>query len=83
MHTCHQTWHLGAWLPVLIVAAVLILAFEVWMIVNAATNNKLSNKAKTWWIIGMVLVHPIVAIVYFFTARQKAPVKSKKSKKKK
>jgi magnesium-transporting ATPase (P-type) len=74
---------LGAWLPALIVVAVLVLAFEVWMIVNAATNDKLIKKAKTWWIIGMVLVHPIVAIVYFFTARQKATPKPQKAKKKK
>jgi hypothetical protein len=67
----HNSWHLGAWLPVLIVIALLILAFEVWMIVDAALNKKISSKAKTWWIIGMVIVHPFVAIVYFFTDHRK------------
>lgn len=67
----HQSWHLGIWLPIIIIIAVLLLAFEIWMIVDAALNKKISDKAKTWWIIGMVLIHPIVAIVYFFTDRRK------------
>ncbi len=67
----HPAWHLGAWLPVIIVVALLIGAFEVWMIVDAAINKKLSDKAKAWWIVGMILIHPFVAIVYFFTDRRK------------
>jgi hypothetical protein len=66
----HHAWHLGAWLPIIIVVALLILAFEVWMIVDVATNKKLSDKAKAWWIIGMFIIHPFVAIVYFFTSRR-------------
>jgi len=66
-----HTLHLGAWLPIIIVVALLIAAFEVWMIVNAALNKKISDKAKTWWIIGMVIVHPFVAIAYFFTDHRK------------
>lgn len=62
---------LGIWLPIIIIVAILIAAFEVWMIVDVAINKKLSDKAKAWWIIGMVLIHPIVAIVYFFTDRKK------------
>lgn len=67
----HHAWHLGAWLPIVIVVAILLLAFEIWMIVDAAINKKLSDKAKAWWIIGMLLVHPFVAVVYFFTDRRK------------
>jgi hypothetical protein len=63
--------HLGVWLPVIIIVALLIAVFEVWMIVDVALNKKLSDKAKTWWIIGMVIIHPFVAIVYFFTDRRK------------
>ena len=70
MNSVHA-WHLGAWLPILIVFALLIAAFEVWMIVDAAINKKLSDKAKTWWIIGMLVIHPFVAIVYFFTDHRK------------
>lgn len=71
MHA-HHVWHLGAWLPVLVVVAALIFAFEVWMIVDAALNKKISDKAKAWWIIGMLVVHPFVAVAYFFTDRRKA-----------
>jgi hypothetical protein len=49
----------------------LIAVFEVWMIVDAALNKKISDKAKIWWIIGMVIIHPFVAIVYFFTDHRK------------
>jgi hypothetical protein len=59
--------HLGAWLPLVVIVVLLLLAFEVWMLVDAALNKKISDRAKTWWIIGMVLVHPLVAIFYFFT----------------
>jgi hypothetical protein len=67
----HHTWHLGAWLPIIIVVAVLLFAFEIWMIIDAAINKKLSDKAKAWWIIGMLIIHPFVAIAYFFTDRRK------------
>jgi hypothetical protein len=67
----HHTWHLGAWLPIIIIVAVLILVFEVWMIVDAAINKKLSDKAKAWWIVGMLIIHPFVAIAYFFTDHRK------------
>jgi len=64
-------WQIGAWLSVIIIAALLIFVFEVWMIVDAAINKKLSDKAKAWWIIGMFIIHPFVAIVYFFTDHRK------------
>jgi hypothetical protein len=67
----NNAWHLGAWLPIIIVVALLIIAFEVWMIVDAALNKKISDKAKVWWIVGMFLIHPFVAIVYFFTDHHK------------
>lgn len=67
----YHTHHLGAWLPVVIIAGALLFAFELWMIVDAALNKKLKDKAKAWWIIGMFLIHPFVAIVYFFTDHRK------------
>lgn len=70
MHA-HHMLHLGAWLPLIILVALLIAVFEVWMIVDAALNKKISDKAKTWWIIGMVVIHPFVAIAYFFTDHRK------------
>lgn len=62
---------LGAALPIMIIVAVLLFAFEIWMIIDAALNKKISDKAKAWWIAGMLLIHPFVAIVYFFTDHQK------------
>jgi hypothetical protein len=70
MHRQHIL-HLGAWLPIIIVIAILIFAFEIWMIVDAAINKVITDKAKTWWIIGMLIIHPFVAIVYFFTDHRK------------
>jgi len=66
----HHPWHLGAWFPIIIAVVLLIAVFEIWMIVDAALNKKLSDKAKVWWIIGMFVIHPFVAIVYFFTAHR-------------
>jgi hypothetical protein len=66
-----HAWHLGAWLPIIIVIALFILAFEIWMIVDAAINKKLSDKAKAWWIVGMLIIHPFVGIAYFFTYHRK------------
>ena len=63
--------HLGAWLPIIVVIALLIFAFEIWMIVDAATNKEITDKARAWWIIGMLIIHPFVAIVYFFTDHRK------------
>ena len=67
----HHSWHLGAWILVFIVIAILLLAFEIWMIVDAAINKKISDKAKAWWIVGMLIIHPFVAIAYFFTDHRK------------
>ncbi len=67
----NNAWHLGAWLPVIVIFGLLIAAFEVWMIVDVALNKKISDRAKVWWIIGMVLIHPFVAIAYYFTDHRK------------
>lgn len=67
----HHSLYLGAWLWAILVAAILILVFEVWMIVDAATNRRISDRAKAWWIVGMLLIHPFVGIIYFFTDRTK------------
>lgn len=67
----HPVWHHGAWLMIIILLVVLFLAFEIWMIVDAITNKKISDTAKIWWIIGMLIIHPIVAIIYFFTDHRK------------
>jgi hypothetical protein len=67
----HHILHLGAWLPIILVVAILIFAFEIWMIIDAAINKRITDKARAWWIIGMLIIHPFVAIVYFFTDHRK------------
>jgi len=67
----HHTHHLGGWFAVIILAAILFLAFEVWMFIDVITNENISRTAKIWWIVGMLFIHPIVAAVYFFTDHRK------------
>ncbi|HVX47778.1 MAG TPA: hypothetical protein VHA05_00250 [Candidatus Saccharimonadales bacterium] len=51
---------------------VLVFIFEVWMFISAITNKNISDTARVLWAVGMVLIHPIVAIVYYFTDHRKA-----------
>lgn len=55
-------------IPVVLIIA-LILAFEVWMFLDVLKNKKLTDTEKILWVLGMFLLHPIIAIVYFFVAR--------------
>lgn len=48
-----------------------ILVFEIAMLVSVIRNKYITGNAKALWILGMILVHPIVAIVYFFTDYKK------------
>ena len=57
---------IAATLVVLLVLA-FILAFEIWMFVHAIQNDNISNDRKILWLIGMILLHPFVAIAYYFT----------------
>jgi hypothetical protein len=56
---------------IVFVIAIAILVFEIAMIVSAIRNRHISQTAKVWWVVGMFLIHPIVAIIYFFTDYQK------------
>lgn len=66
-------WGMGAALS-LVVALVLVVifAFEIWMLISAITNKKITDTARVLWVVGMVLIHPIVAIIYYFTDHQKS-----------
>ena len=44
----------------------LILTFEIWMLVDVIKNTKISAEERAIWIIGMLLVHPFVAVFYYF-----------------
>ncbi len=45
-----------------------VLAFEVLMFLDVLKNPKLNDTEKLIWVVGMFLLHPIIAIVYYFVA---------------
>lgn len=49
-----------------------VLAFEIIMLVDAIKNPRITTDRRVLWIVGMLLIHPIVAIVYYFTDYKKA-----------
>lgn len=65
--------HFAIGLTVLILIAavlvLLILVFEIWMLVDLIKNNNLTTETKLLWALGMLLLHPFVAIAYYFLAR--------------
>jgi hypothetical protein len=65
---------LGLFAPFAMFIALFLLAvlvFEVVMFVNVIQNPRVSGNAKVFWIIGMLLLHPFVAIAYYFTSYKK------------
>jgi uncharacterized RDD family membrane protein YckC len=50
---------------------VAVLAFEVLMFLDALKNPKLNDTEKLIWVLGMLLLHPIIAIVYYFVAHSR------------
>jgi len=56
---------------VVVLCLLLILAFEIWMIINVLMNRAITPNARVLWLIGMLLIHPFVAIVYYFTDYKK------------
>ena len=64
-----------AWMDLggpLIIVALVVLVFEIYMLINAIQNTRISQNAKVLWIVGMLLIHPIVVIAYYFTDYKKA-----------
>lgn len=57
---------------VVIFLLALVFAFEIWMFVSVILNKNITGNARALWILGMILIHPIVAIVYYFTDYKKA-----------
>ncbi|HEY4963597.1 MAG TPA: hypothetical protein VIH90_02775 [Candidatus Saccharimonadales bacterium] len=49
----------------------LILIFETWMAVSAILNDKLKTETKLLWVLGMLLLHPFIAIWYYFAEYRK------------
>jgi hypothetical protein len=64
----------GGFVFALVVAlAVLVLAFEVWMFIDVFKHPTLNNNKKVLWMLGMLLLHPIIAIIYYFTEYKNKP----------
>jgi hypothetical protein len=61
----------GVPLVILIIVGLAILAFEITMFVSVILNRVISGSTKALWIIGMLLIHPFVAIGYYFTDYKK------------
>jgi hypothetical protein len=60
--------------PFIVVIALVILAFlffEIAMFVSTILNKSLSTTKKLLWLIGMLLIHPFVAIAYYFICYRK------------
>jgi hypothetical protein len=49
-----------------------IFIFEIVMFVHVIRNKFITDNAKILWILGMLLIHPFVAIAYYFTDYNKA-----------
>lgn len=65
-------WGLSAPLSILIgIGFLVILAFELWMLISAIQNKFITQNAKILWVVGMFILHPFVAIGYYFTDYQK------------
>lgn len=55
-----------------ILIGITLAVFEILMLIHAITNDKLENTNKVLWVIGMLLIHPFVAIAYYFFEYRKA-----------
>jgi hypothetical protein len=52
---------------IIIAVLVIIFVFELIMFINAIRNPVMTNTTKALWLVGMLLIHPFVAIAYYFT----------------
>jgi hypothetical protein len=52
---------------VLIGVLAVVFGFEIWMFIHALMNKRISSGRKFWWLVGMLVLHPFVALGYLFT----------------
>ena len=45
--------------------------FWIWMLVSAIQNRGLSDGEKTGWVLGIVFLHVLGSLLYFFIGRPK------------
>lgn len=53
---------------------VLVFIYEVYMFVHAIRNPGIAGNRKLLWLVGMVFIHPFVAIAYSLTDYSKAKI---------
>jgi hypothetical protein len=58
---------------ILIGLVIALLIFEVIMFINVIRNPNIDQDRKILWLLGMLLIHPFVAIVYRYTDYKKNP----------
>jgi hypothetical protein len=63
---------IGVSLILVLALLAIVLVFEILMFISVIRNKNISDNVKLFWIIGMILIHPFVAIAYFFTDYKKA-----------
>ena len=63
----------AAFTGVFIIFGLLVLAFWIWMIVDAATRNFRNNVEKIVWIVVVVLGQWLGALVYFLVIKLTNP----------
>jgi hypothetical protein len=56
---------------IIIIVLIAVLIFEIAMIIDAIKNKHITDNARILWIIGMLIIHPIIAIAYYFTDYKK------------
>ena len=61
-------------LLLLIPFALAIMAFWIWMLVDAILNKGLSDGEKIGWVIAIVFLHFIGSLLYFFIGRPKGKI---------
>lgn len=61
----------GISLAILLIVLFLIFVFELAMLISAIRNKHITTNTKVLWIVGMFILHPFVAIAYFFTDYKK------------
>jgi hypothetical protein len=63
-HFVHPVPMSNTQMAVLCLGLLLVLAFEVWMLVDVLALRKVPTNSRVAWVVGMFLIHPFVALAY-------------------
>jgi hypothetical protein len=65
-YVIHPVPMTGSQLALVVSSLLIILAFELWMLVDVLALRKIPRQSRLLWVLGMFLIHPVVAMVYLF-----------------